>query len=175
MGEQISEETRDFTAFTTLAWRYRFKWLVFGVTSAPEIYQHAIQQALYGCKGVRSISDDMILHDKDDQQHLVCCYFDAIVYGRNELWLWLKHFCWSRVEFSLYCVLLFGLNPDISLTVKHYMSVCQSGRRSVSHTVTSKLVFMQVSSILPLKWHFQMSSSSPSATHYLVRSLIPLD
>ena len=69
MGEQISEETRDFTTFTTLAWRYRFKRLVFGVTSAPEIYQHAIQQALYGCKGVRSISDDMILHDKDDQQH----------------------------------------------------------------------------------------------------------
>jgi len=37
--------------------------------SAPEIYQHAIQQALHGCEGIRNISDDIILHAKDDQQH----------------------------------------------------------------------------------------------------------
>ena len=42
---------------------------MFGITSAPEIYQHAIQQALHGCEGVRNISDDIILHAKDDQQH----------------------------------------------------------------------------------------------------------
>ena len=42
---------------------------MFGVTSAPEIYQHAIQQALHGCEGVRNISDDIILNGKDDQQH----------------------------------------------------------------------------------------------------------
>ena len=41
---------------------------MFGVTSASEIYQHAIQQALHGCEGVHNISDD-ILHGIDDQQH----------------------------------------------------------------------------------------------------------
>ena len=34
-----------------------------------EMHQHAIQQALHGWEGVRDISDDIILHAKDDQQH----------------------------------------------------------------------------------------------------------
>ena len=66
---ELSEESRDITTFTTHAGLYRYKRLMFGVTSAPEIYQHAIQQALHGCEGVRNISDDIILHGKDDQQH----------------------------------------------------------------------------------------------------------
>ena len=41
---------------------------MFGITCAPKIYQHAIQQALHGCQGVRNISDDIILHAKDDQE-----------------------------------------------------------------------------------------------------------
>ena len=40
---------------------------MFGVTSAPEIYQHAIQQALHGCEGLRNIPDDIILHSKDEK------------------------------------------------------------------------------------------------------------
>ena len=66
---ELSEESRDITTFSTHAGLYRYKRLMFGVTSAPEIYQHAIQQALHGCEGVRNISDDIILHAKDDQQH----------------------------------------------------------------------------------------------------------
>ena len=66
---ELGEESRDITTFTTHAGLYRYKRLMFGVTSAPEIYQHAIQQALHGCEGVRNISDDIILHGKDDQQH----------------------------------------------------------------------------------------------------------
>ena len=66
---ELSEESRDITTFLTHAGLYRYKRLQFGITSAPEIYQHAIQQALHGCEGVRNISDDIILHAKDDQQH----------------------------------------------------------------------------------------------------------
>ena len=66
---ELSEESRDITTFSTHAGLYCYKRLMFGVTSAPEIYQHAIQQALHGCEGVRNISDDIILHGKDDQQH----------------------------------------------------------------------------------------------------------
>ena len=66
---ELSEESRDIITFSTHAGLYRYKRLMFGVTSAPEIYQHAIQKALHGCKGVRNISDDIILNDKNDQQH----------------------------------------------------------------------------------------------------------
>ena len=66
---ELSEESRDITTFTTHAGLYRYKRLMSGIKSAPEVYLHAIQQALYGCEGVRNISDDIILHAKDDQQH----------------------------------------------------------------------------------------------------------
>ncbi|KAL9988936.1 hypothetical protein ACROYT_G003432 [Oculina patagonica] len=66
---ELSEESRDITTFTTHAGLDRYKRLIFGITSAPEIYQHALQQALHGCEGVRNISDKIILHTKDDQQH----------------------------------------------------------------------------------------------------------
>ena len=66
---ELSEESRGITTFTTHAGLYRYKRLMFGITSAPEIYQHAIRQALHGCQGVRNISDDIILHAKDDQKH----------------------------------------------------------------------------------------------------------
>jgi len=47
-----------------------------------------------------------------------CSIDDVIVYGRNELWV-IKS-TWSSVELNRYCVYLFWLNPDVSLTVKHY-------------------------------------------------------
>ena len=64
---ELSEESRDITTFSTHAGLYRYKKLMFGVTSVPEIYQHAIQQALHGCEGLRNISDDIILHSKDEK------------------------------------------------------------------------------------------------------------
>lgn len=65
---KLSEESCDITTFSTHAGLYCYKRLMFGITSAPEIYQHAIQQALHGCEGVCNTSD-IILHAKDDQQH----------------------------------------------------------------------------------------------------------
>ena len=35
-----------------------------GISSAPEVYQHVIKQALTDCKGVANISDDIIVHGK---------------------------------------------------------------------------------------------------------------
>ena len=40
-----------------------------GVSAAPEIYQHAIQQSLQGCTGVRNISDYIIVSGKTQQEH----------------------------------------------------------------------------------------------------------
>ncbi|PFX17159.1 Uncharacterized protein K02A2.6 [Stylophora pistillata] len=66
---ELSEELLDITTFSSHAGLYRYKRLMLGITSAPEIYQNAIQHALQGCEGVCSICDDTILHAKDDQQH----------------------------------------------------------------------------------------------------------
>ncbi|XP_061196525.1 uncharacterized protein K02A2.6-like [Saccostrea echinata] len=66
---ELAEESRDITTFVTHDGLFWYKRLSFGVTSAPEIYQHTIQQALQGCDGVRNMSDDIIVHAKTVKEH----------------------------------------------------------------------------------------------------------
>ena len=63
------EQSRQYTTFATHTGFYRYKRLMFGVSAAPEIYKHVIQQSLQGCPGVRNISDDIIVFGKTQQEH----------------------------------------------------------------------------------------------------------
>ena len=40
---ELAEESRGITTFSTHCGLYRYKRLMFGITSAPEVYQHIIQ------------------------------------------------------------------------------------------------------------------------------------
>ncbi|CAB3986098.1 Hypothetical predicted protein [Paramuricea clavata] len=42
---------------------------MFGITSAPEVYEHIIQQVLPGCEGVQNIADDIIVHGPKIELH----------------------------------------------------------------------------------------------------------
>ena len=44
--------------------------LVFGITSAPAIWQRTIDQVLEGTSGTSCILDDMIITGKYDEEHL---------------------------------------------------------------------------------------------------------
>ena len=44
--------------------------LVFGITSAPAIWQCTIDQVLEGTSGTSCILDDMIITGKNDEEHL---------------------------------------------------------------------------------------------------------
>jgi len=48
---------------------FRFKRLIFRLSSALELFQHVVQQALAGCEGVENISDDLIVHGKGTVEH----------------------------------------------------------------------------------------------------------
>ena len=65
----LSEESRHITTFVTHRGLYRYKQLMFGVTSAPKKYQQIICDVLKGCAGVANIADDLIVHDKDIEEH----------------------------------------------------------------------------------------------------------
>ena len=52
------------------------------------------------------------------KDNYTCSIHEVIVCGRNKL-LVIKS-TWSSVELNLFCVQLIWLNPDVSLTVKHY-------------------------------------------------------
>ena len=42
---------------------------MFGISCAPELYQHIIRQVLSECKGALNIADDVIVHGKDNAEH----------------------------------------------------------------------------------------------------------
>ncbi|XP_063965770.1 uncharacterized protein K02A2.6-like [Lytechinus pictus] len=66
---ELDEESRDITTFVTHKGVMRYKRLIFGLSSASEIYQYAIQTALQGLEGVRNISDDIVVFGKDVEEH----------------------------------------------------------------------------------------------------------
>ena len=66
---ELSQESRHITTFVTHKGLYRYKRLLFGVSSASELYQHEISTALAGIEGIDNISDDIIVHGPDQKIH----------------------------------------------------------------------------------------------------------
>ena len=62
---ELDEESRKITTFATHCGLFRHKRLMFGINSAPEVYQHVIQQVLHGAS---NIWDD-IIHGKNREEH----------------------------------------------------------------------------------------------------------
>ncbi|XP_059209654.1 uncharacterized protein K02A2.6 [Centropristis striata] len=66
---ELEPESRSLTTFVTHTGLWRYKRLMFGISSAPETYQHIIGQVLQGIPGVHNISDDIIVSGETIQQH----------------------------------------------------------------------------------------------------------
>ena len=67
---ELHEGSRPITTFSTPISLRRFKGLALGVTSASECYQHTLEQKVTcGLKGVKNISDDIIVWGKSTEEH----------------------------------------------------------------------------------------------------------
>lgn len=66
---ELEPQSRSITTFVTHTGLWRYRRLMFGISSAPEIYQHIIGQVLQGIPGVHNISDDIIVSGETIQQH----------------------------------------------------------------------------------------------------------
>ena len=66
---ELTPESRDITTFATHRGVYRYKRLLFGVSSASELYQHEVSTVLAGIEGVQNISDDVIVHGPTQKIH----------------------------------------------------------------------------------------------------------
>ena len=66
---ELEEQSRNITTFMFRKGLYRYKRLMFGISSAPELYQHTIQQVLAGCEGAYNIHDDIIIHGRSVEEH----------------------------------------------------------------------------------------------------------
>ena len=66
---ELSPQSINVTTFTTHVKLRRYKRLSFGINSAAEIFQNAIQNTLEGLEGVQNISDDIIFFRCNRQEH----------------------------------------------------------------------------------------------------------
>ena len=66
---ELDERSREITTFVTHRGLYRYKRLMFGVTSAPEKYQKIVADVLHGCEGVANLADDLIVHGCGIKEH----------------------------------------------------------------------------------------------------------
>ena len=63
---EMEEDSKKYT----LMGLFQYNRLVFGITSAPAIWQRTIDQVLEGTSGTSCILDDMIITGKNDDEHL---------------------------------------------------------------------------------------------------------
>jgi hypothetical protein len=77
---ELSEDSRNITTFTTHVGLRRYKRLRFGVSSAAEIFQNTLSNALEGLDGVRNISDDIIVFGRNQEGHdkRLCKLFERL-------------------------------------------------------------------------------------------------
>ena len=66
---ELTDESRDITIFITDEELFRFKRLMFGISSAAEMFQHIIRQLLESCDRVHNILDDIIMVGRDREEH----------------------------------------------------------------------------------------------------------
>lgn len=66
---ELHPNSRYLTTFVTHKGLRRYTRLMFGLSSASEIFQEIIQQVLSGIPGVRNISDDIVVFGKDQASH----------------------------------------------------------------------------------------------------------
>ncbi|KAJ8375474.1 hypothetical protein SKAU_G00060540 [Synaphobranchus kaupii] len=67
---EMEEDSKVFLTINTLKGLYRYNRLVFGVASAPAIWQRAMDQVLQGVPGTQCYLDDIIVTGANDDEHL---------------------------------------------------------------------------------------------------------
>jgi hypothetical protein len=69
---ELAEDSRSITTFACHLGLFRYKRLMFGISCAPEMYQHIIRMTLQGCPGVQNVADDIIVFGKTKAEHDHC-------------------------------------------------------------------------------------------------------
>lgn len=70
---KMEEISKVYLTKNTHKGLYCYNRLVYGVESAPSIWQRTLDQILHGLPGVYSILDGMIVTGKTDKEHLRYC------------------------------------------------------------------------------------------------------
>ena len=66
---ELDQNSRHITTFSSHVALYRYKRLMFGINVASEIFQNAVEETIRDIPGVKNISDDIVVHGKDQVEH----------------------------------------------------------------------------------------------------------
>ena len=69
---ELHDNSRYITTFVTHKGLFRYKRLLFGVNSAPEIFQRVFEGILAPCKNCLNYLDDIIIFGKNETEHEEC-------------------------------------------------------------------------------------------------------
>jgi len=67
---EVCPEDQKYLTVNTHQGLYRYKRLVYGVASAPAIWQRSMDQVLQGLSGTQCYLDDIVVTGRDDAEHL---------------------------------------------------------------------------------------------------------
>lgn len=84
---ELDEESRPITTVITHKGMFRYKRLMFGVTSAPEIFQRIFENILAHCKNSLNYLDDIIVYGSTEQEHDACLGKVITVFQENGILL----------------------------------------------------------------------------------------
>ena len=66
---ELDPNSRYITTFSSHVALYRYKRLIFGINAASEIFQNAVEETIRDIPGVKNISDDIVVHGKNQAEH----------------------------------------------------------------------------------------------------------
>ena len=66
---ELHPDCRDITTFATHKGLFRYKRLIYGVSSAFESFQRQIEIVIAGCPGAKNISDDILVWGTTEEEH----------------------------------------------------------------------------------------------------------
>lgn len=66
---KLDQESSHLCTFNTPFGRYRFERLLFGISSAPEVFQRCVARHLEGLEGVVNVIDDILICGESIEQH----------------------------------------------------------------------------------------------------------
>lgn len=83
---EMEKKSKACLTINTHKGLYRYNILLYGVASAPSIWQRTMDQILQGLPGVHCILDDMIVTGKTDKEHLR--NLDSVLQRLQKFGLW---------------------------------------------------------------------------------------
>lgn len=66
---ELSEQSRPITTFISKQGLFRYKRLMFGISSAPELFQKVMEKLLLGCDGCIVYIDDILIFAENEEEH----------------------------------------------------------------------------------------------------------